>query len=148
MIVINFSVWEDIDSLFEYTYHTRPRRGVPPPTEWFDPHDGHYLVLWWVPAGHEPNVEEAEDRLDHLLEHGPTADAFTLKQRFPHLSRRYPHQPYADGSSASSSGSSAGSLASRAGATSLIASSMPDRRHRARREERLLSRAHRSARGR
>jgi hypothetical protein len=40
-------------------------------------------VLWWVPAGHEPTVEEAEARLDHLREHGPTPEAFTFKQRFP-----------------------------------------------------------------
>jgi Domain of unknown function (DUF3291) len=28
-------------------------------------------------------VSEAEDRLDHLRAHGPTARAFTLRQHFP-----------------------------------------------------------------
>jgi hypothetical protein len=83
MIVINFSVWEDIDSLFEYTYHTDHVEVFRRRREWFDPHDTYYLVLWWVPAGHEPSVAEAEERLDYLIEHGPTAEAFTLKQRFP-----------------------------------------------------------------
>jgi len=83
MILINFSVWEDADSLFEYTYRSGHAEVFRRRREWFDPHDGHYAVLWWVPAGHEPTVEEAEDRLSYLEKHGPTAEAFTFKQRFP-----------------------------------------------------------------
>jgi hypothetical protein len=83
LILINFSVWEDAESLFEYTYRSdhavvyRRRR------EWFAAPSEAHLVLWWVPAGHEPTVEEAEERLDYLRAHGPTAQAFTFKQRFP-----------------------------------------------------------------
>ena len=51
--------------------------------EWFEPPSEAHLVLWWIPAGHEPTVEEAEERLDSLRAHGPTAQAFTFKQRFP-----------------------------------------------------------------
>jgi hypothetical protein len=40
-------------------------------------------VLWWVPAGHLPSVEEALERLAYLREHGPTPYAFTFKERFP-----------------------------------------------------------------
>ena len=40
-----------------------------------------YQVLWWIPAGHVPTVEEAMARLEHLRAHGPTAHAFTFKQR-------------------------------------------------------------------
>lgn len=83
MIIINFSVWEDAESLFEYTYRSDHAEVFRRRREWFDPHGGHYLVLWWVPAGHEPTVEEAEERLRYLEAHGPTPKAFTLKQRFP-----------------------------------------------------------------
>lgn len=83
MIIINFSVWEDADSLFEYTYRSDHAEVFRRRREWFDPHDGYYLVLWWVPAGHEPTVEEAEERLGYLEEHGPSPHAFTLKERFP-----------------------------------------------------------------
>ena len=83
MIIINFSVWEDADSLFEYTYRSDHVEVFRRRKEWFDPHESYYLVLWWVPAGHEPTVEEAEDRLNYLQAHGPTAHAFTLKERFP-----------------------------------------------------------------
>ncbi|MBB5958967.1 hypothetical protein FHS29_005576 [Saccharothrix tamanrassetensis] len=40
-------------------------------------------ALWWMPAGHRPAVAEAEDRLAHLREHGPTPFAFTLRETFP-----------------------------------------------------------------
>lgn len=83
MIVINFSVWEDVESLFEFAYHSehvvmfRRRR------EFFEEMREPYLVLWWVPAGHIPSVEEADARLDYLRERGPTPYAFTFKKRFP-----------------------------------------------------------------
>jgi hypothetical protein len=41
-----------------------------------------FMVLWWVPAGHIPSVEEAQERLEHLRLHGPTPYAFTFKARF------------------------------------------------------------------
>ena len=40
------------------------------------------MALWWVPAGHLPTVTEAEERVELLREHGPTANAFTFRQRF------------------------------------------------------------------
>jgi hypothetical protein len=83
MIIINFSVWEDADSLFEYAYHSDHVEIFRRRLDFFEPHELPYLVLWWVPAGHEPSVEEADDRLDYLREHGPTPHAFTFKKRFP-----------------------------------------------------------------
>jgi hypothetical protein len=41
------------------------------------------LVMWWIPAGHIPTVEEANDRLEHLKQHGPTPAAFTFRAPFP-----------------------------------------------------------------
>ncbi|MGB0098373.1 MAG: DUF3291 domain-containing protein [Solirubrobacteraceae bacterium] len=35
-----------------------------------------------VPAGHIPTVAEAEERIEHLCEHGPTPFAFTFARRF------------------------------------------------------------------
>ena len=83
LILINFSVWEDAESLFEYTYRSDHSGVYRRRREWFEAPSEAHLVLWWVPAGHEPTVEEAEERLDYLRAHGPTAHAFTFKQRFP-----------------------------------------------------------------
>jgi hypothetical protein len=32
--------------------------------------------MWWVPAGHQPTLEEGVARLDHLKTHGPSDHAF------------------------------------------------------------------------
>lgn len=81
-IIINFSVWESTESLFEYAYHSPHVEIFRRRKDFFEHMDVPYLVLWWVPAGHLPTVEEAEGRLDHIREHGPTPEAFTFKQRF------------------------------------------------------------------
>ena len=39
-------------------------------------------MLWWIPAGQVPTIEEAKARLAHLRDHGPTPAAFTFKRRF------------------------------------------------------------------
>jgi len=83
LILINFSVWEDAESLFEYTYRSDHAEVYRRRREWFEAPSEAHLVLWWVPAGHEPTVDEAEERLDCLRARGPTAQAFTFKQRFP-----------------------------------------------------------------
>jgi hypothetical protein len=83
MILINFSVWESTEALWEYTYKSAHAEIYRRRREFFELHEKPYLVLWWVAAGHEPSVEEAEERLRHLEEYGPTPHAFTLKQRFP-----------------------------------------------------------------
>lgn len=84
LVVINFTVWESIEALFEYTYHSDHVEVYRRRRDWFEDHGGQpYLVMWWIPAGHIPSVEEAEERLAHLRKHGPTPHAFTFKQRFP-----------------------------------------------------------------
>jgi hypothetical protein len=82
-IIINFTVWESVDALFEFTYHSDHVEVYRKRRKWFEHVDWQYLVLWWVPAGHIPTVEEAEERLLHLNARGPTPHAFTFKQRFP-----------------------------------------------------------------
>lgn len=82
MLLINMSVWESVEALFEYTYrsdHIQLLRGR---AEWFERLESHHMTMWWVPAGHIPTPQEAKARLEHLDAHGPTAYAFTFKQRF------------------------------------------------------------------
>ena len=82
-IIINFSVWESVESLFEYAFRSAHVEVYRRRRQWFEELREAYAVLWWVPAGHAPSVEEADERLDYLREHGPTAQAFTFKSRFP-----------------------------------------------------------------
>jgi hypothetical protein len=83
LIIINFTVWEDAESLFEFTYRSDHAEVYRRRREWFEVPAEAHLVLWWIPAGYEPTVDEGEERLDYLRAHGPTAHAFTFKQRFP-----------------------------------------------------------------
>lgn len=81
--IVNLSVWKDIESLFEFVYQNPAHRDIMRRRkEWFDKMDLH-MVLWWVPAGHEPTPAEAKGRLERLKETGPTPEAFTFKRSYP-----------------------------------------------------------------
>ena len=81
-IAINMSVWESLEALQRFVYasgHVTPLRGR---KHWFEPIDGPILALWWIPAGHIPSVAEAQERLEYLEAHGPSAHAFTFRTPF------------------------------------------------------------------
>src|SRR5688500_14086979 len=82
-IIINFSVWRDAESLFQFAFYSGHADYYRRRNEWFTHEDEPYAVLWWVPAGHAPAVEEAEAKLAELKRNGPTHEAFTFKKRFP-----------------------------------------------------------------
>ena len=81
--LVNMSVWEDVDSLHAYVYKSAHVEIMRRRKEWFHLMDEMYMVLWWIPAGHIPTLEEAGERLTMLREHGPSPEAFTFKQTFP-----------------------------------------------------------------
>ena len=80
--LVNMSVWEDMASLHAYVYRSAHNEVMAQRKLWFDRVEAAYSVLWWVPAGHIPTIEEAAERLDLLREQGPGARAFTFKQSF------------------------------------------------------------------
>jgi hypothetical protein len=82
-MAINMSVWESFEALQQFVYrsaHVAPLRDR---KQWFEPMDGPILALWWIPAGHIPTVTEAQERLEYLKQHGPSAHAFTFRAPFP-----------------------------------------------------------------
>jgi hypothetical protein len=82
-VMVNMSVWESIDELKQFVYRSGHTDVMRRRKEWFEPIQT-YLVLWYVPAGHEPTVDEAKERLAYVHQHGPTPYAFTFKRSFPH----------------------------------------------------------------
>ncbi len=82
-ILMNMSVWESIETLRHYVYHTVHAELLRHRHEWFDKFVGTYTALWWVPAGHRPSIDEARKRLAYLETYGPTEFAFTFKTTFP-----------------------------------------------------------------
>lgn len=82
-VIINLSVWESAEDLAAYAFGNAGHRAVlRRRRDWFEKMTAAYAALWWIPRGHLPTVAEAEERLGHLREHGPTSRAFTLGRRF------------------------------------------------------------------
>jgi hypothetical protein len=83
LIIVNLTVWESIEPLFEFAYRGGHVEFFRRRFEWFEHPSEPTLVMWWLPAGETPSVDEAEERLDYLRANGPTPRAFTFKKRFP-----------------------------------------------------------------
>ncbi len=81
-MILNMSAWESVQDVMQFVYRSGHVEVMQRRREWFERIPMH-MVLWWVPAGHLPSVDEALDRLAHLREHGPTPYAFTFKAHFP-----------------------------------------------------------------
>ncbi len=81
--IVNLSLWETAEALFDFVYRSAHTGIMAQRRQWFARPEEAYQVLWWLPAGELPTVESALARLERLRELGPTAEAFTFKQRFP-----------------------------------------------------------------
>jgi hypothetical protein len=81
-IIVNMSVWENVDALFQFVYQSQHTEYVKRRKEWFEKMPEMYMALWYVPAGHAPTVQEAVERLNYLRKHGETPFAFSFKKRF------------------------------------------------------------------
>lgn len=81
-IIVNLSVWRDVESLRAYVYESGHVDIMRRRAEWFARMGEAHLVLWWVAAGHRPDLGEAKERLTLLREQGPTTEAFSIKTAF------------------------------------------------------------------
>ena len=79
--VANLTVWEDAKSLENFVWNTVHRQFYGRRGEWFKVLGDMHFVMWWVPAGHRPTLDEGLARLDHLRANGDTDHAFG----WPHL---------------------------------------------------------------
>ncbi|MEV6352957.1 DUF3291 domain-containing protein [Streptomyces hydrogenans] len=90
-VIVNLSVWENQEALWDYAYRSGHLEVMRRRRDWFARHVEAHLVLWWVPAGHVPTVAESLDRLADLRANGPSPRAFTFASAFtateaaPHL---------------------------------------------------------------
>jgi hypothetical protein len=81
--LVNMSVWKDVASLNQYVYRSAHAEIMRRRNEWFEKMKEAFVVLWWIPEGHRPGIDEAIAKLQHLRTHGPTVDAFTFRKAFP-----------------------------------------------------------------
>ena len=83
MVIINLTVWEDVESLRQYVYKSAHSGVMRDRRRWFEKFDGLYYAMWWIPSGHLPDPQEGKERLEYLRVHGDSAFAFSFKQVFP-----------------------------------------------------------------
>jgi len=82
LLLVNMSVWEDIDSLKNYVYKSLHVELIRDREAWFNKMGAMHQALWWIPAGHIPGTQEAKDKLELLRKIGPSQDAFTFGKAF------------------------------------------------------------------
>ena len=82
-MLVNMSVWQDLSALKEYVYTSAHVEFIRRRKEWFVPMTDAFQVLWWVPSGHIPTVDEAIAKLDLLRRAGPGPKAFTFRTAHP-----------------------------------------------------------------
>jgi hypothetical protein len=78
-ILPNLTVWENVQALERFVWQTLHQRFYARREQWFAPVKS-TLVLWWIPAGHRPDMAEGMGRRDHLIAHGPSDYAFVWRE--------------------------------------------------------------------
>lgn len=81
-IIINISVWKDIESLENFTYRTFHTDFLKRRKEWFSKYGEAYYALWWIKKNEFPTIDEARKRLDYLQKNKESDYAFSFKKRF------------------------------------------------------------------
>lgn len=81
-LIINMSAWESVEALWAFVYSGGHLAVLRRRREWMTSIVETYMALWWIAAGETPTIADAKARLECLRAHGPTARAFTFKQRF------------------------------------------------------------------
>ena len=84
-VIVNLTVWESVESLKAFVYQGDHLAVFRRRREFFEVSSEAYVVLWWVPDGHIPSLDEAKVRLDFLRRHGPSPWAFTFGHVEPAL---------------------------------------------------------------
>jgi len=81
-VIVNLSVWRDVSTLRDFVYKSGHVEIMRRKREWFTRMADAYMVLWWVPKGHQPTAAEAVSKLTLLRERGPSSEAFTFAEAF------------------------------------------------------------------
>ena len=81
--LVNMSVWHTPKDLKAYVYKSGHMDFYGRRAAWFEkPQPAHY-VLWWVPIGHIPSLEEAKERLERYRAAWRHASRVLVRQAVP-----------------------------------------------------------------
>ena len=82
--VANLTVWESVEALETFVFGTVHRQFYERRAEWFEVLADQHFVMWWVPDGHRPTLEEALAVLERFKTDGPSETAFGWPDRVSH----------------------------------------------------------------
>ena len=82
-LLVNMSVWQNLEGLKNYVYKSVHTDYLKRRAEWFEKMQDVIVVLWWVPKGHIPTVQEAKERLENLRMNGSSEFAFSFREASP-----------------------------------------------------------------
>lgn len=74
--ISNLTVWESVETLETFVWNTVHRAFYERRAEWFEVLGQMHFVMWWVPEGHRPTLDEGLARLEHLRVFGDSEQAF------------------------------------------------------------------------
>jgi hypothetical protein len=83
LLIVNLTVWHDIETLRHFTYKSGHGAYFRRRREWFEPATEATMVCWWVPVGHTPSLADALRRLEALRLVGPGPDGFLFTDPMP-----------------------------------------------------------------
>lgn len=81
-LLINMSVWKDVDTLYDYVYHSLHVEIFKRRKEWFHNMSEMHMAFWYIENGVYPKGKDGKDRLEHIQLNGETPYAFSFKNRF------------------------------------------------------------------
>lgn len=82
-LLVNMSVWQSLECLRAFVYRSGPHLDMlRRRREFFRPLDEAHQVLWWIPPGHIPDLDEAFSRLELLRQDGSGPGAFTFREPY------------------------------------------------------------------
>jgi heme-degrading monooxygenase HmoA len=83
-VLANMSVWESVEALERFVWATAHKQFYNRKGGWFEKLAEPHFVIWPIPAGHIPDLDEAKARLAHLGRHGDSDFAFGWSH-LPHI---------------------------------------------------------------
>ena len=81
-LLINMSVWQDIQSLFDYVYNSLHKDFLKRKQQWFSRLKDQHMALWYIEDGQFPTIAQAIERLQHIRQNGESPYAFSFRNRF------------------------------------------------------------------
>lgn len=78
--IINYSIWDDLESLKHFVFASGHSSYLRRRTEWFERSTEASTVCWWIPSGTIPPVDEAHERLLRMRADGPSDDGWPINK--------------------------------------------------------------------